>query len=164
LWRNWYLRCRDIAWSKRWVISGVAVSLLLFRPRVTSRQLRTHSRAFTPVLQEIRRDVTRKVRKILENHGSPGWHDNGVTRPFLSLRLFSLTTDVCRDCHDISQGDSNVTGGELAAADRELIRTFAYSPPGFGMGLISMIVVTNQFAFSANQAICSCEHYQANYA
>jgi hypothetical protein len=19
LWRNWYLRCRDIAWSKRWV-------------------------------------------------------------------------------------------------------------------------------------------------
>jgi hypothetical protein len=37
LWRNWYLRCRDIAWNKRWVISGGAVSLFLFRPRVTSR-------------------------------------------------------------------------------------------------------------------------------
>jgi hypothetical protein len=37
MWRNWYLRCRDIAWSKRWVISGLAVSLFLFRSRVTSR-------------------------------------------------------------------------------------------------------------------------------
>jgi hypothetical protein len=37
LWRNWYLRCRDIASSKRWAIFGVAVSLFLFRPRVTSR-------------------------------------------------------------------------------------------------------------------------------
>ena len=47
LWRNWYLRCRDFVWSKRWVISDVPVSLFLFRPRVSSRHRDPHSRPFT---------------------------------------------------------------------------------------------------------------------
>jgi hypothetical protein len=30
MWRNWYLRCRDIASIKRWLISGVVVSYSYF--------------------------------------------------------------------------------------------------------------------------------------